>query len=120
MTLHTASVARKRQKNDGIRISIMRFNRHYYEYDMWINSLAPSRELLFAYKEGKINWGQYETRFRKEVLEKNKDVIKGLGHMASNLEVTLLCWEDSPEYCHRRLVAEECKKYYPNLEVVIK
>lgn len=120
MTLRTASVRKKREKKDGIRISIMRYHRHYYDYDMWVKSLAPSPELLSAYKQNQINWNQYEKRYRKEVLEKNQDAVKGLANMASDLEVTLLCWEETPEHCHRRLVAEECKKYYPNLSVVIK
>lgn len=120
MPLYTASVQTKRKKNDGVRISIMRFNRHYYDYDVWIPALAPSKELLFGYKDGKISWEQYEARFRREVLDKQKPVLKALTAMALDNVVTLLCWEETPEQCHRRLVAEECKKYDPALEVILR
>jgi uncharacterized protein YeaO (DUF488 family) len=30
--------------------------------------LSASKELLFNYKEGRINWQEFENRFRKEIL----------------------------------------------------
>ena len=33
-------------------------------------------------------------------------------------DITILCVEETPEFCHRRLLADECKKYEPNLQVV--
>jgi uncharacterized protein YeaO (DUF488 family) len=30
--------------------------------------LSASKELLYNYKEGRINWQEFENRFRKEIL----------------------------------------------------
>lgn len=119
MTLYTNTINRKMEDAHGIRISVMRFNRFYYDYDAWFRSLAPSKDLLLGYKEGRITWREYVRIYRKEVLEKQKVVLKGLTDMALRSDVTLLCWESSPEKCHRRLIAEECKKYDTELITVI-
>ena len=119
MTLYTKCVREKAKDSDVIGASIMRFNRPYYKFDMWIPALAPSEHLLGAYKRGKIDWEGYEERFREEVLEQTQDVINSLGYMALVNDVTLLCWEDLPKRCHRRLVAEECQKSVSKLQVVL-
>ena len=120
MTLYTASIQRQAKSSDGTRASIMRFNRPYYKFDAWIPALAPSEELLLGYKANKISWDEYEIRFKAEVLDKQKDLIAILSEAALDHDITLLCWENGPAQCHRRLVAEECKKYKPKLQVGLK
>jgi hypothetical protein len=43
--------------------------------------------------------------------------IKGLAKKALTENVTLLCYEDGPENCHRRLVALACQMYEPGLQL---
>lgn len=68
--------------------------------------LAPTKELLAAYKDGKVNWNSYEDEFKK-LIEK-REIEKKL-----SLELIdhscLLCSEKKPHFCHRRLVAEYLK-----------
>ncbi len=45
--------------------------------------------------------------------------VLNLALRAINEDITLLCKEDTPEKCHRRLLAEECKILIPKLEVRI-
>jgi uncharacterized protein (DUF488 family) len=65
--------------------------------------LAPTQEMLDAYKKAKGPWSEYEGRFldlmaRRRIEETvPREVIDG---------GCLLCSEDKPHKCHRRLVAE--------------
>tara|TARA_Y100000310_G_C20646884_1_gene797165 strand:- start:42 stop:302 length:261 start_codon:yes stop_codon:yes gene_type:complete len=85
-----------------------------------LKDLAPSKELLKGYKEGDISWEQYSLIFDKEVLLPQSELIQDLAQRALSEDITLLCSEKTPDNCHRRLIAEECKRYQPNLEIVIK
>lgn len=65
--------------------------------------LAPTQAMLDAYKKEKGVWSVYERRFLDLMaarrIEDNvpKEVLSG---------GCLLCSEDKPHHCHRRLVAE--------------
>jgi uncharacterized protein (DUF488 family) len=66
-------------------------------------SLAPTKELLDGYKKKAISWLEYEKRYQ-ELLESraNEGVLDGLSRL--NLDgMCLLCSEEAPERCHRRL-----------------
>lgn len=77
--------------------------------------LAPTQAMLDAYKKQKGDWATYEERFlalmRERQIEKTvpKDVIA---------EGCLLCSEDKPHHCHRRLVAEYLKQHWGDVDVV--
>jgi len=68
-----------------------------------LTELAPTQEMLDAYKKHKGEWAVYETEFlnlmERRQIEKtlDKETLDG---------GCLLCSEDKPHYCHRRLVAE--------------
>jgi uncharacterized protein (DUF488 family) len=77
--------------------------------------LAPTKEILDPYKKGGGNWRVYEAQFR-ELMEKRRieaTLPKDLLH-----EGCLLCSEDKPHYCHRRLIAEYLSHHWGNVEVV--
>ena len=65
--------------------------------------LAPTQEMLDAYKKEKGEWPDYEKAFlalmEERKIEENvsREVIE---------DGCLLCSEDKPHHCHRRLVAE--------------
>jgi len=104
--LHTKSIQAEKKSSDGIRISIMRKPRG--DYDILIPALAPSELLLNSYHENKIDWDEYERKYLLE-MHNNQNVKKILNfiiHAANFTDVTLLCWEETPEKCHRRLILE--------------
>lgn len=77
--------------------------------------LAPTQEILDAFKKNKGDWSVYETQFL-ELLEARRvqdSVPKDLLDYGC-----LLCSEDTPEHCHRRLVAEYLQKCWGNVEIV--
>jgi len=122
MTLFTKSIQEKKKKRDEIRICVMRRPGKYNDkdFDIWMPVLAPSHKLLDDIHTKKITWEQYVKRFTKEVLIGQKCFLKILSEIALKHDITVLCWEKSPKKCHRRLVAEECKKINPELKVIIK
>lgn len=119
MVLLTKSIQKKKTIKDGIRICIMRRPDGNADYDIWMPTLAPPNVLLTEYHQNKISWEGFIGRFTKEVLNKNIKYIKLLSYLAFKYDISILCWEETPEKCHRRLVAEQCKKKYPKLIVII-
>ena len=65
--------------------------------------LAPTQEMLDAYKKEKGDWATYEKQFLN--LMSQRRVEQTVPRELIN-EGCLLCSEDTPEHCHRRLVAE--------------
>lgn len=76
--------------------------------------LAPTKEILDAYKKKQIDWDEYERRFCQlmETRQPDKRLTPDeLDHSC------LLCSEPTPEHCHRRLVAEYLKTHWRDVEV---
>ncbi|MCE2432802.1 MAG: DUF488 domain-containing protein [Candidatus Latescibacteria bacterium] len=77
-------------------------------------SLAPTKDILDAYKKQRGSWETYEHDFmdlmaaRKIENEIEQGVLE---------DACLLCSEDKPHYCHRRLVAEYLREYWGNIEI---
>lgn len=120
MTLFTKSIQAKPSKNDGIRICIMRRPNDDAVYDVLMPVLAPSHELLTDIHTKKIDKAEYNRRFHKEVVLGQRRFIKFLTNISLENDVTILCWEETPEKCHRKLVADACKKLNPDLDVVLR
>ena len=76
--------------------------------------LAPTKDILDEYKKKKGAWSDYETKFldlmRRRRIEKTlqRDAVDG---------GCLLCSEDTPHHCHRRLVVEYLQERWGDLEV---
>ena len=76
--------------------------------------LAPTQEILDEYKKQRGDWATYETRFlalmRQRRIEEtvSRDVIA---------DCCLLCSEDKPDFCHRRLVAEYLKQHWADVDI---
>jgi uncharacterized protein (DUF488 family) len=66
--------------------------------------LAPTQELLDAYKKQKGNWADYEQRFLALMAERR--IEDRLDRQIFDVPVVLLCSETTAEHCHRRLVCE--------------
>ena len=66
--------------------------------------LAPTDELLTAYRKKKIPWRDYETAFVS--LLSARRVEGRFDRTLFDLPSVLLCSEPHPDRCHRRLVLE--------------
>ena len=65
--------------------------------------LAPTKEILDAYKKKNLTWPEYEERFARLVAERKVETLLVPGDLD---QACLLCSEPKPDKCHRRLVAE--------------
>ena len=72
--------------------------------------LAPSLKLLKDWKEGKIDWDEYDQRFRKEILSNPKAVAKliEIEKLAKEKDIRLICYEKNPP-CHRFILMDLIK-----------
>lgn len=73
--------------------------------------LSASKELFDDYKDGRINWKEFEERFRKEMLRNPKAVaeLKRLRELSKEKDVYLICYEkDYP--CHRFILIDLIKE----------
>jgi len=67
-------------------------------------TLAPTKEILDAYKSKHIAWEQYETRYLDLLVARAAEQI--VDRKLFDVPTVLLCSESSPQHCHRRLAAE--------------
>ncbi len=74
--------------------------------------LAPTQSILDAYKKHKGDWVVYEQEFLS-LMEKRR-IDKTLARDVLD-QGCLLCSEDKPHHCHRRLVAEYLAKKWGNI-----
>ena len=76
--------------------------------------LAPTQEMLDQYKKNGGSWSAYEDRFLALMNERkiedrvSPDLLR---------DGCLLCSEDKPHHCHRRLVAEYLDQYWGNVNI---
>lgn len=78
--------------------------------------LAPSRELLNAYKKDKIGWPEYERRFFALMAERRVEDVLTPDIFA--IPTVLLCYEPTAERCHRRLVLDYLQDKWGCLNIV--
>jgi uncharacterized protein (DUF488 family) len=76
--------------------------------------LAPTSEILDAYKKHNGDWDVYEKQFLDLMRSRNiqettsREILDG---------ACLLCSEEKPYHCHRRLVAEYLKEKWGDIEI---
>jgi uncharacterized protein (DUF488 family) len=76
--------------------------------------LAPTKDMLDAYKKRDIGWATYEERFLE--LMKTRQVENSIRREALDKAV-LLCSEDNAQHCHRRLVAEHLAQQWNGVTI---
>jgi uncharacterized protein (DUF488 family) len=76
--------------------------------------LAPTQDILDDFVKSKGAWSEYEHRFRQ--LLETRRIVETLSGKLRDSDC-LLCSEDTPEHCHRRLVAEHLREHWQDVEV---
>jgi len=76
--------------------------------------LAPTPDILDAFKKHKGSWDVYERAFKQLMATRSIEnaIAQGVADRGC-----LLCSEKRPEHCHRRLVAEYLQGKWPELVV---
>ncbi len=108
--LNNVSTRRVRQKSDLAWFTKTLCNIDYIH----VPSLAATKDMLDAYKKHKGDWDLYEREFlslmRSRLIEQTTSpelLDRGC----------LLCSEEKPHHCHRRLVAEYLRDHWGNVEI---
>ncbi len=74
--------------------------------------LAPTKDILKTYRNDG-DWARYEKAFWQLMKQRAVERISD-----ERLDgACLLCSEDTPHYCHRRLVVEYLKKHKDNVKI---
>ncbi len=130
MKLYTASIFLPPLIEDGTRISVM--SRHTFidgvtpdnriipgeSFHIWIPVVAPPAKLVGDHYKRGLPWNQFTERYL-EYIRKPEIIpyVVLIKDMALKGTITLLCSERSSEECHRRLLAEECQRYSPDIQI---
>lgn len=87
-------------KKDDLKFFLKELCGSDYEH---LPELAPTKDILNAYKKGDMSWQLYEEKFLNLMAQRNieKSVKPSLLDHGC-----LLCSEHEPHLCHRRLVVE--------------
>ena len=78
--------------------------------------LAPTQEMLNAFKKNKGDWSAYQVDFLD--LMNRRRIHERLSPTDFETRTALLCSEATAEQCHRRLVCEVLASHWPNVHVV--
>jgi uncharacterized protein (DUF488 family) len=75
--------------------------------------LAPTQDILDEYKKSKGAWSVYAEKFldlmaRRKIEDMDRSTLDG---------GCLLCSEDKPHHCHRRLVAEYLRDKWGDVQI---
>ena len=76
--------------------------------------LAPTQTMLDAYRKQGIGWAAYEEQFRGLIEARRIAETVPRELMA---DAVLLCSEEKPHHCHRRIVAEYLADRWSNVNI---
>lgn len=116
---------------DGHRVSVM--SRHTLNdgktphpqiteasYDEWQRGLAPAPKLVGAYYRQEIGWEEFAEKYTESLSSPGKSaLVDELAKRALYQPIVIMCIESTPERCHRRLLAEECRRRFPELALSV-
>lgn len=77
--------------------------------------LAPTQDILDAYKKDGGDWSAYEKQFLALMAARRVETTLDRKLIAGGC---LLCSEATPEHCHRRLVAEYLREKWNDVEIL--
>jgi uncharacterized protein (DUF488 family) len=75
--------------------------------------LAPTPEMLSPYRKGAVAWSDYAQQFERLIASRHieradRDLF---------CDACLLCSEDKPHHCHRRVVAEYLQRHWTGVVI---
>ncbi len=117
--LRTGCILAPTCPDGGLRVSIM--SRHTLSDGLtpdprivlvgleWRPELAPPLKLVGDYYRRGLPWEAFEERYRQYIKTEALDAVLRLIADTKQQDITVLCIEDGPHQCHRRLLAEEVR-----------
>ena len=88
-------------------------------FEEWRREFAPPAKLIGAYYRREISWEDFESRYLAFLRsDEVRPSVEAFAKRCTEETITLMCIEDTPERCHRRLLAEELQTYQPSIEII--
>jgi uncharacterized protein (DUF488 family) len=78
--------------------------------------LAPSQEILDAYKKQKGSWEDFERRFLELMADRQIETV--IAPSLFDVPTVLLCSEHTADRCHRRLILEYLGSQWGNVRAI--
>ena len=98
-------------KKDDLRY----FAKAIYGMDyVHLPELAPTKDILSEYKKKRGDWIVFEKRFLELITRRHIEEIVRRDILE---DACLLCSEEKPHHCHRRLVAEYLRNKWGEVEI---
>lgn len=108
MPVRAKSIYEKASPDDGVRILTTNYWPRGVSKERggtYIRALAPSRDLLHAFKGGAIEWPEYEKRYLVEMEgDRQREEIARIAGLARTDTVTVMCMCKDERICHRSLL----------------
>ncbi len=108
------SIYDPKSKDDGFRVLVMQYwprGVKKEKVDVWFKELGTSKELIKAWKSGKVTWPEFKKRYIADLKDQNKQqLIRQLAQRAKTEKITLLCGCRDPNTCHRIILKEQIMK----------
>ena len=98
-------------KRDDLRYFTKAICHIEYEH---ILDLAPTQDILDDYKKHGGDWELYERRFLELMKARKVEQVVPRENLDGGC---LLCSEEKPEHCHRRLAAEYLKDKWTDVQI---
>ncbi len=106
--VRTKSVYQPADPSDGRRVLVTQYwprGVRRAAVDEYVRTLAPSRQLLQAYKAGQLQWQSFQQQYLEQMrAPEARAEIQRLARQASTQAVTLMCACKDERHCHRPLL----------------
>lgn len=108
------SIYDPKSRDDGLRVLVMRYwprGIKKVKVDVWFKDLGTSKELIRAWKTGRVTWSEFRKRYISDLKDEQKQaIIRDLANRAKTGKITLLCGCRDPKTCHRTILKEQIEK----------
>lgn len=116
LQLRAVRLGTPREPEEGLRIGTVRYlprgvrKQDYAKqdyFDVWLPSLAPSRELLTQLKNGELPLSRFFARYRSEMSQTEPhQIILLLAELAKRTPLSVGCYCEDELQCHRSVLLE--------------
>ena len=116
LKVRAARAGSPRQPGEGLRLGTVRLlprgvrKQNYARlnyFDVWLPSLAPSRQLLAQFKQSKMSLPTFFSRYRLEMRQTEpRQTIRLLAAIADHQSISVCCYCEEERRCHRSVLLQ--------------
>lgn len=108
------SIYDPKSTDDGFRVLVMQYwprGVKKEKIDVWYKELGTSKDLIKAWKSGKLTWPKFKKCYVADLQDEGKQaIIRYLAERSRKEKITLLCGCRDSDRCHRSILKEQIEK----------